>query len=234
MPERSTPGSTGTVLKLVALAAIVGGAFLYARAHGLARYHDPVALAQAVRGLRERPHIVPLFVAGYALAAAVGMPGSLLTLAGGAIFGFALGTPLNWLGASLGAVLAFLLARALGLGAVRRLLGARARTLEALAGEHGFRTLLRLRLIPAVPYNVLNFAAALAGVSLRDYVLATVVGTLPIVAVYTWFADSLVSGAAGAERNALVHLFIAGGILVLVTFIPALLSRLRARGSCPG
>lgn len=232
MPDAVAPpagGRRSTFIKLALLVALLIGAFFVARATGLLEYADPVALAGAVRGLRERPFIVPAFITVYALATALALPGSVLTIAGGAIFGFGLGALVNWTGALIGATLAFLLARALGLDAVRRVLGHRADRLDQLAGAHGFTTVLRLRLIPVMPFNVLNFGAGLAGVPLRDYLLGTAIGLVPGTLVYTWFADALMSGAAGARRTALVRLAIAGGLLVLLSFLPALVKRIRGR-----
>lgn len=218
-PHRSYVKLAGLVLLLLAVLLVV-------RTLGLGRYSDPTAIAAAVSSLRARPHAAPLFVAAYAVGAALALPGSVLTIAGGAIFGFRLGLLLNWIGATIGATLAFLIARALGQEAVRRLLGDRAAHVERLADSHGFRTVLRLRLIPVVPFNMLNYAAGLAGVPLRDYVVATMLGLIPVVAVYTWFADALVAGAGGARHGVLVRLLIAGGLLVLLSFVPAITRRL--------
>ncbi len=228
MPETVRGGAT-VYLKLAALAAILAIAFVSARALGLFHYTDVATLSSAVRALRTQPHVGLLFVGAYALATTLALPGSVLTIAGGAIFGFGKGTVLNWLGATIGATLAYLLARALGLDAVRRLLGRRADRLDALAGAHGFTAVLRLRLIPAVPFNLLNFAAGLAGVPFRDYLLGTMLGLLPATAVYTYFADALLSGAAGARREVFIRLLVAAVLLLALSFLPALLKWFGAR-----
>jgi uncharacterized membrane protein YdjX (TVP38/TMEM64 family) len=213
-------------LKLALLAAVIGGAVLVARWAGLERYTDLEALAGAVRQARDLPLAPLLFVVAYALIASFGLPALALTLAGGAIFGVGLGFALNWAGASLGAVGGYLLARALGRDAVGRLLGRHAGRLDALASAHGFATIFRLRLIPVVPFNVLNFAAGLAGVPLRAYAAGTALGIIPATFVYTYFADSLLGGAEGAREQALVRVAIAGGLLVLLSFVPVLARRL--------
>lgn len=120
-----------------------------------------------------------LFVVAYAVTAGFGLPATAFTLAGGAIFGTALGSLLNWIGATLGALTAYGLARQLGSSAVRNLLGRHARLLESLTGKTGFAALLRLRLIPIVPFNALNFAAGLAPVPFRSYALSTALGIIP-------------------------------------------------------
>ncbi len=227
MPDGASISARATYLKLAGLILLVVGAFLGARALGFFQLDDPAALADRVRSLRERRYVAPLFVGLYALATAIALPGSILTIAGGAIFGFTLGSLLNWAGASLGAMLAYLLARNLGFDAVRRLLGKRADRVTELAGAHGFTTVLRLRLVPVVPFNVLNFAAGFAGVRFRDYMLGTLLGLIPGTAVYTYFADALLAGAAGARREALIRLLVAGILLAALSFLPPLIARMR-------
>lgn len=212
--------------KLALLAAIVAAAVLAARWAGFSRFTEVEALAGAVREVRELPFAPLLFVAFYAAIAAFGLPALALTLAGGAIFGLGWGTLLNWLGATLGALGGYLLARSLGRDAVARLLGAHAARLDRLATAHGFGAILRLRLLPIVPFNALNFAAGVAGVPLRAYVLGTALGIVPGTFVYTYFADSLLAGAAGAREQALLRVAVAGALLVLLSFLPAAARRL--------
>ncbi|MDQ3698380.1 MAG: VTT domain-containing protein [Gemmatimonadota bacterium] len=213
-------------LKLLALAFILTGSYVLARQTGLTRYADIETAAVAVRELRGEPWILPAFVLTYVVAATLGFPGSVLTLAGGAMFGFTLGTVVNWLGATAGAMAAYLLARTLGRDAFAGLLGKHAISLGHLAAEHGFATVLRLRLIPIVPFNALNFASGVAGVDARSYAAATALGILPATAIYTYFADALLEGASGARQGAFVRLAIAGGLLVLLSFVPTIARRL--------
>ncbi|MDQ3517042.1 MAG: DUF547 domain-containing protein [Gemmatimonadota bacterium] len=216
MPERKA------LLKLVILAAIIASAFFAAWKTGLYEYTDLSKAATAVRDLRDVRFIIPLFVLAYALAATFGLPGSILTLVGGAMFGFGLGTLLNWSGATAGAIAAYTLARTLGRDAFRGVLGKYGDKLDALAENKGFLAILRLRLIPAVPFNVLNYASGLAGVPARSYIAATALGIIPGTAIYTYFADALLAGAEGAQEKALLRLCIAGALLMLLSFVPAI------------
>ncbi len=226
MPTHSSPtASRSPWIKLGLLVAIIVAVFLVARAAGLGRYTDPVVLVAAIRDFGDLPAAPVLFIAAYALIASFGLPGTPLTLAGGAIFGAVGGTLYNWIGATIGATGAFLLARSLGKDAIRSFLGARADKLEAIAGASGFVGLLRLRLIPVVPFNALNFGAGLAGMKIRDYITATALGILPGTAVYTYFADSLLAGAEGARQQALVRVAIAGALLIMLSFIPNIARR---------
>lgn len=213
----------GLFLLVIAIAS-VGAWWL-----GLFELTDREMLAAALQRVRSLRFLPVLFVAAYAGAVTFGLPATAFTLAGGILFGFGMGLLLNWLGAMIGAVLAYSFASALCGEDCRSLLGRRGAALGQLAAAHGFVGTLRLRLIPVVPFTLLNYGAALAGVRRRDYVLATALGIIPGAAVYTWFAGSLVQGIEGAGRHAFVNVSIAGALLVLLSFVPALAQRLARR-----
>ena len=197
----------------------------------------------AVRNLATPQHLVTLrdqvgsvwwgpviFVASYALLAALNFSGLLLTVAGGAMFGFGWGVVLNTIGANLGASAAYGLARVLGKDAIAALLGHRFARVQSVTRAGGFLWLLRLRLIPVVPFNLLNIGAGLAGIPWRTFAAATVVGIFPATVVYTLFADAIVAGSVSASREAFAKLLIAGGLLVVLTFVPTAVRR-RGRAS---
>ncbi|HEY8311122.1 MAG TPA: TVP38/TMEM64 family protein [Gemmatimonadaceae bacterium] len=212
--------------KLGLLVIILVASFVIA--HHLERSHGGMAaFADRARGLRDAPYAIPLFLVIYAIAGTFGVPGSILTLTGGAVFGFRLGTLLNWIGATLGAIGGYWLARFLGRDAIERIGGRKIYALEKLADSHAFSTVLRLRLIPVVPFNALNFACGLVGLDFASYVAGTMIGDLPVTAAYTYFADALLSGVSGARRAALFHASLAGGLLILLSFLPTLVKRVR-------
>ncbi len=229
MPRSTTtpsPNRARVLLRLGIFALVLLSAWLIADATGLLAYADIAKLGEAVRAAREVPWAAPAFVLTYAIVASLGLPGTPLTLAGGAIFGAAAGTGLNWIGASLGATGAFFLARALGSDAIRSLLGKRASALDALAGDKAFLPLLRLRLIPVVPFNGLNFGAGLAGVRPGTYIASTMLGILPGTAIYTYFADALLAGVDGARAAAFQQMLIAAALLVALSFVPTFARRM--------
>lgn len=186
---------------------------------------DPLALAERVRAL---PGASAWFVAAYAVAATLALPATPFTLAGGIIFGVAKGAALNWMAATIGATGSFLLARWLGADALRSLLGRHAARVAWLTYDANVLTILRLRLIPVVPFDGLSVAAGLAGVPLRAFVVGTAVGIIPGTVIYTWFAQSLVQGTAGASRSAFAQLGVAGLLLIALTFLPKLVTRWQA------
>ena len=212
--------------KLGLLAFILVASFLFAR-HLELTHGGMKEFAEQARGLRDAPYAISLFLLLYAIAGTLGVPGSILTLTGGAVFGFELGTLLNWIGATIGSIGGYWLARFLGRDAIERIGGRKIYALERLADSHAFSTILRLRLIPVVPFNALNFASGLVGLDFASYVAGTMIGDLPVTAAYTYFADSLLSGVAGARRTALLHASVAGGLLILLSFVPSVVKRIR-------
>jgi uncharacterized membrane protein YdjX (TVP38/TMEM64 family) len=220
-------GRGSAYVRLAVLATLLAGTGYAAHRLGVFDLRDPERLAGALRRARDVPAVPVLFVLGYAVATVFGLPGTVFTLAGGAVFGTLLGSILNWTGATLGALGAYALARRLGSDAVRKLLGRHAGALDALTSRADFATIFRLRLIPVVPFNALNFAAGLASAPFRAYALSTALGIIPGTVVYTYFADSLLAGVTGARHRALIHAAIAGALLIALSFVPALARRLR-------
>ena len=230
--ESRASGRAGAFLKLAVLVLLVVGGYIAATRTPLGNYLTREGIGEAIALLRGNPWAPLIFIATYATATALAVPGTILTLAGGALFGFYWGTVFNFVAANIGANAAFVLARTLGGDGVRRLMGndsAALQKLDDVVGKHGFQGLLTLRLIPLVPFNALNFGSGLMSLRWRTYAIATLVGILPGTAVYTFFADSLLQGSQEASRDALVRVFIAGGMLLLLSFLPAILKRLGVR-----
>jgi uncharacterized membrane protein YdjX (TVP38/TMEM64 family) len=218
--------TTRRALKLGAFAGLLVVAWFLWRSPAVRRLVAPEHLA-ALRDRLGAPWWSPVaFVVTYAVLAALDFSGLVLTLVGGVVFGFEPGVVLNTIGANLGASGAYALARMLGKDAVAALLGARFSRIERLAEAGGFLWLLRLRLIPVVPFNLLNLAPGLAGMPWRTFAVATALGIAPGTVIYTFFADAIVTGTAGASRAAFTRLLVASGLLLLLTFLPAVARRL--------
>ena len=207
-------------VKLAALVAVLAAAALVVRQTPAGTYLTGDGLAAGLDMLRALPGAPAVFIGVYALATALALPGSVLTIAGGAVFGFGWGAVLNTIAANIGASAAFLLARALGREGIQRIVDSRLQGLNRATAEHGFLGLLILRLVPLVPFNALNFGSGLTDLKWRDYAVATVIGILPGTLVYTFFADALVQGSTDAGQAARTRLWIAGGLLVALSLIP--------------
>ena len=113
-------------------------------------------------------------------------PAELLAVANGMAFGFAGGLALTWTSALLSAALSYAMARAWGWPLMRRLLSPRAQArLEAWVGRAGTGTLLAARLVPLVPFNLVNYGAGLTGVPPLGFAWTTAVGILPATVLST-------------------------------------------------
>lgn len=218
-------GGLGLWAKLLVLVLIVVAGWVAVRATPLRAYVTRDGLAALIDTLRQAWWAPFAFVTGYTVTIAFGFSGLVLTLAGGAVFGFWWGSLLNTLGANLGATAAFWLARWLGRDGLQALLGSRLAGIDRITHQSGFAWLLRLRLIPIVPFNLLNFASGLTVIPWRTYAAATALGTVPGTLVYTFFADAILSGSREATHTAFVRVLVAGALLVLLSFIPTLAKR---------
>ena len=168
------------------------------------------------------------FVLLYAAGTVLFFSGALLSLAGGALFGPVWGTVWNLLGATLGATLAFLIARGLGADWVARRLGGQFQRLVDSAAAEGWRFVALMRLVPLVPFNLLNYALGLTRISLSTYVLASAICMLPGAIAYTWLGYAGRT-AAGGDISALRYGLLGLGVLAMIAFLPSLFRRFRAR-----
>ncbi|MHB0968330.1 MAG: TVP38/TMEM64 family protein [Thermoanaerobaculia bacterium] len=186
-------------------------------------------VATALEQLRGAWWAPLLFIATYAIANVLLFPATPLSLAAGVVWGWWAGGLWVLVASTIGSMFPYLIGRR-GSDAVERMLRTRggAGMLDALRKE-GFVSLLLMRLVPLVPYNVLNYAAGFAGVRPRDYVLATFAGTIPGIFTFTYLADAIRMGVV-SPRDALARVAVAGvllGALIIGTRIFA--SRVRRR-----
>jgi len=165
-----------------------------------------------------------LFVVVYAVLTLLLFPGSILSAAGGLVFGVVAGTLLAVLGATLGATGAFLAGRRLGRSQVERIAGRRMGRLDEWMRRRGFLAVLYARLLPVLPFNVLNYVAGVTDVSTRTYALATAIGIVPGTFAY--------AALGGTLSNPTSPEFIGAAALVVILAVGAPLvdKALRRRG----
>ena len=189
------------LVALLLLLALAWGLGLHRQLSWPALAAHQVTLAEFVA--RRAMLAVVAFVGAYTAAVALSFPGAVaLTLAGGLLFGTALGAALAVLGATGGAILVFLITR----HALADLVARRCATLMApikpRLERDGFFYLLALRLIPVFPFWLVNLAAALAGMRLAPFALATFIGIIPITVVVASIGAGLGTVlAAGREPD---------------------------------
>jgi uncharacterized membrane protein YdjX (TVP38/TMEM64 family)/rhodanese-related sulfurtransferase len=189
---------------------------------------DPALIESSIRdlGLWAPAAHVALFAGGTVLF----VPGAVFGLAGGVLFGPLWGTIFNLAGATLGAALAFLAARYLAADWVRRAAGGRIERLITGVEAEGWRFVAFTRLVPIIPFNLLNYALGLTRIPLTHYVAASLVCMAPGTLAYTWLGHAgreALTGNEAAIRYGLTAL----ALLAAVAFLPRLLRRWRGDGA---
>ncbi|MFC2172768.1 TVP38/TMEM64 family protein [Acidobacteriota bacterium] len=136
----------------------------------------------------------PVFVVFFYIVAAVFfMPGSILTLGSGFIFGVLKGFITVSIAATLGGGSAFLVGRTLLRGWVEKKVGANPKfaAIDEAVGKQGFKIVFLTRLSPVLPFNLLNYAFGLTRVPFWKYMLATWIGMMPATFMYVYFGSAL-------------------------------------------
>ncbi len=190
-----------SLIKAAAILAAVAGFVLAARmlplADGLGVFNAWVQ-EQGAFGM-------VAFALVYAVAAVLLLPGSVLTLAGGAVFGLLPGFVTVLLGATLGAALAFLVSRHLARRRVEKWIENRPSfsAIDRAVAKEGWKIVFLTRLSPVFPFNFQNYAYGLTRVSFWHYTLASLVGMIPGSFMYVYLGTlgkSSLEAASGAEE----------------------------------
>jgi len=130
------------------------------------------------------------FIALYIVATVAFLPGAILTLGAGVVFGVVLGTVYVFLGATLGSMAAFLVGRYLARGWISQKIEGNEKfaAIDRAVAKEGFKIVLLTRLSPIFPFNLLNYAFGITGVSLRDYALGAI-GMIPGTIMYVYIGS---------------------------------------------
>ncbi|HEX2401070.1 MAG TPA: TVP38/TMEM64 family protein [Mycobacterium sp.] len=131
------------------------------------------------------------FLAAHIVVTVFPFPRTAFTLAAGLLFGPYLGVPLAVLASAASAVIALLLVRAAGWQLSRLVRHSRVDSVDARLRERGWPAVISMRMIPAVPFSVVNYAAGASAVRVLPYTLATLVGLLPGTAAVVILGDAL-------------------------------------------
>ncbi len=168
------------------------------------------------------------FIVIYAIATIFAVPGTILTLSSGALFGIVFGTLWTIIGATLGATGAFLIARFVA-GEEARSQSDKSDWLRQLRQgieQDGFWFVLSIRLSPVFPFIAVNYLLGLTPISLTAYVLATLIGIIPGTFAYTWLGYGGLEAATGGAPWQLVS---ALGVLAVISLSPIVLKRFKKR-----
>jgi uncharacterized membrane protein YdjX (TVP38/TMEM64 family) len=218
--KMATPRSSKlrTILILALIAVLAFGAFLILHRRGVG-LQEVAAWLSSVGDQWWAPVI---FIVLYALFNTFLLPATVLTLTAGVIWGWLAGGLWVLVASTIGSAVPYLIAYS-GSGWVEEVMKRKAGRMYNALKKEGFMSLLLMRLIPVVPYNILNYAAGLACIRPRDYFAATFIGTIPGIFIFTYLASSISAGLI-SPRQAFVRILIAGVLLAGL----ALVSRLFA------
>lgn len=222
--------SSKSAFKIVGLLVLVGGLVAASRLLPLGAWlttFNAWASGLGVLGL-------VVFSAVYAIAAVLMLPGSLLTLAGGATFGLLAGFVAVLLGATAGAALAFFVSRHLARRRVEAWIQAKPSfaVIDKAVAKEGWKIVFLTRLSPVFPFNFQNYAYGLTSVSFPHYVLASFIGMIPGTFLYVYLGTLGRSGleaASGGEGAATFRLVLQVVGLVATLLVTILITRTAKR-----
>lgn len=168
------------------------------------------------------------FVLLYAIATVAMIPGGLFDLVGGVLFGPVWGSLINLAGGTLGAGLAFLVARYLAGDWVQRRAGPRMQKVVRSVETDGWQFVAFIRLVPIFPYNIANYLLGVTRIPFHHYMLATLVFMAPSTVAYTWIGHAGREAVAGETDNIRYALFTLA-LIAIVIMAPRFYKRLRKK-----
>src|SRR3989338_9875966 len=197
-------------------------------------YRDQIDVATLEAWIKDTGALGPaVFMLAYVIGTVLFLPGSVLTLAGGALFGPVAGTFYTLTGATLGATLAFLVARYIASDWVARKAGGRLKQLMEGVENEGWRFVAFTRLVPLFPFNLLNYAFGLTRIRLGHFIVASYLFMLPGAIAYTYLGYAGREAMAGGE-GLIQKGLLALALLAVVAFLPRFIRRLRKAPDAAG
>jgi len=153
-------------------------------------------------------------------------PIAAISLTAGLAFGAVWGALYLMLGAMIGTSATFMISRYFGRNLIEKMLKGKFKELDEKLAKNGFMTILFFRVIPLVPYEVLNYASGLSSIKFRDYFLATLLGLIPGVFIAAFFGGSL--GEIKTFKDIFASKFlIAAGLMIMIIAVPVLYKIIR-------
>jgi uncharacterized membrane protein YdjX (TVP38/TMEM64 family) len=220
------PSPFVSAAKWALIALVVAALYLLGRKAGgqVPRFAEWVASLGALGPI--------VFIAGYALAVVAFVPGSALTLAAGAIFGIGRGVVYAFTAATIGSALSFLVSRYAARGAIERRIAGNERfaAIDRAVAADGRRIVFLLRLSPAFPFTLLNYALGLTKVRFVDYAVASI-GMLPGTLLFVYYGKlagdvaALAGGAAVKDKGAAYYGVLALGLVATIA-VTAVVTRI--------
>jgi uncharacterized membrane protein YdjX (TVP38/TMEM64 family) len=159
-----------------------------------------------------------IYILVYAIATIFILPSTPLNLSGGAIFGSVWGTVWTSIAAVLAAVLSFGFSRTIGRKFVKQKLAGKWQSLDREMEQGGFFYMFAIRLLPLIPYGMVNFAAGVTSIKFRDYFFGTLLGTVPGILPFVMMGAGLTALKQGNVLPILVALALIGMLVGTATW----------------
>ena len=211
--------NTRKIVKFILLASTVAIASWLLVNTPLKTVFNPVLFKQFIG--QYEGYIEIIFIAIYIGLTVVGVPGTILTIVGGSLFGIWYGTVISIVSATLGALCAFWAARYLFRDLVQRKFShsKRLNKIQTAVLKRPFYAVLTTRLIPISPFNLVNYLFGLTSIDWFDYTWGTFVGVIPGCFIYTWIGKSGETALMGGDRFSLMAALTVLALLSLVPWI---------------
>ena len=206
------------------LAIAVGISLILLTVSPLKVLFEPMFLVEYLR--KNQCCVILPFIITYTILTVVGIPGTILTVAGGIVFGLWWGTLWSVIGATLGALGAFWTARYLLRDYIKRKFSKNklvTRFNQAIA-DRPIRFVLAVRFAPISPFNVVNFVFGLTPLHWFTYTMATFVGIIPGTLAYTWLGTSGIEALEGGDR---LPLILAVSLLTILSILPMCVGKVK-------
>ena len=214
----------GLLNRILVLGTLVA-AILLVRYTGATQYLEQEKLRMLIQSYGALAPAIYMLI--YTLAPALLLPGLPITIAGGILFGPFWGVVYTITSATAGACVAFLVARYVARGWVQsKLKSPRWRRLDEEVERQGWKVVAFTRLIPAFPFNLLNYAFGLTKIKFSHYAVATFICMLPACIAFITFSSSLLDLIRGKVSPGLL---IGIGLIVLVSLIPVFYKKYKAK-----
>jgi uncharacterized membrane protein YdjX (TVP38/TMEM64 family) len=160
------------------------------------------------------PWALPVAVSAFAVLAFIGVPQFVLIAAAVVAFGPWTGFAYSWIGTLVSSLVGFWLGRTFGGRLLQDLAGDGVAKFMKLIGRNGFLASLVVRLVPSAPFIVVNMAAGVTPMKLRDFAAGTAVGIIPKIALTAFAGNSIVQALKGGGQRHIVMLVVAVGVWI--------------------
>jgi uncharacterized membrane protein YdjX (TVP38/TMEM64 family) len=211
-------------VKFFLFAGIIVSGYVLLRFSRCSEYLEPERMKNFIASWGSSAPLI--FIGISAFRPIILFPASILTVVAGILFGTITGTLYAVFGSTLGAVVAYFFSKLLGSGFVHLLFGNQLLRIESPLHEQGMRIIFFLRLIPIIPFDLVNYASGLVKVNFFNYLTGTFLGLIPATFAYTFLGESL-------KKLYSFQFFLSILVFILLIYLPYVYEKKRNRDGRP-